>query len=82
MKQCKRCRCGFEPNSNAQKYCSDCAYIVNLNKAKKSVNKKRQKTIGTFGATPIMKNGQINFKAEHKAIIKEMQRLGLRKVHA
>ena len=78
-KQCKRCRCDFKPNSNAQKFCSDCAYVENLDKAKKSAQRKRQKAIGTFGATPVMKDGQINFKAEHRAIIREMQRLGLRK---
>jgi hypothetical protein len=81
-KQCKRCRCNFKPNSNAQKFCSDCAYIVNLDKARKSAQKKRQKTNGTFGADPIKKNGKINFEAEHRAIKRELIRIGLRKNYA
>lgn len=32
-----------------------------------------------FGAKPIKKEGKIDFEAEHKAILKELKRLGLRK---
>lgn len=77
---CERCKCKTEKKSNSQKYCPSCSYVVYFEKCKKAANLKRQKTEGTFGAHPIKnKRGNINFKAEHKAIIKEMVRLGLRR---
>jgi len=76
---CAHCKQKTPKNSNSQKYCPSCAYNKKLETKKSYQNKKRQKEDGTFGAHPIRnKAGKINFKAEHKAILKEMVRLGLR----
>jgi len=75
-------KCNIKTINNKQKYCKNCAYIVQLERKKKFINDKRKKEKGTFGPNPIKgKNGAINFDAEQKAILKEMRRLGLRKKH-
>lgn len=80
-KFCARCKKEIKhPKNNKQKYCKDCAYIVDLERSKLAAKKKRQITTGTLGPNPIKnKNGSINIKAEHHAILKEMKKLGLRK---
>lgn len=76
---CARCKQKISVNSNSQKYCKDCAYIVQLEKKRKYIAAKRKKEEGLFGPRPIRKkDGTINFNAEKKAIQKEMERLGLR----
>lgn len=77
---CERCSIKIVKTSNSQKYCKSCAYIVKLETGRVFQQKRRIKEEGTLGPHPIKnKNGIINFKAEHKAILKELKRLGLRK---
>jgi len=79
-KFCDRCKEKFKPTNNKQKYCADCAYIIDLEKSKQAAQRKRQSEVGTFGSKPIKKkDGTINVKAEKHAILREMKRLGLRK---
>lgn len=78
-KFCARCKEKIQSVSNKQKYCRDCAYVIHLEKSKLAVNKKRQREEGAFGPKPIKKkDGSINIKAEQKAILREIKRLGLR----
>lgn len=78
--RCERCSKLYRRNSNAQKYCKLCAYIVHLEGMRRIRNKKRQKEEGFLGPHPIKnKDGSININAERRAILKELTRLGLRK---
>lgn len=81
---CVRCKEDLQPPvSNKQKYCKDCAFVVHLEQMRHAAKKKRQLTTGTFGSNPIKrKDGTINYRAEHKAIQREMVKLGLRGKHA
>lgn len=77
---CGKCGGKTEKNSNAQQYCPHCAYVRNLEKANMAAHAKRMKEEGTLGPHPIYKkNGKLNIRAEHNAVLKEMKRLGLRK---
>jgi len=76
---CDNCGTRITKTSNAQKYCTNCAPIIQLFKKRRNLKKKREKA-GSLGAHLIKrKNGKPNFKAEAKAIKKELKRLRLRK---
>lgn len=76
-KQCERCRCDFEPNSNAQKYCKDCAYMITYWKRAKYRKLKREERI--FECKAIRnKDGSIDFDREGKEVRHLLKYYGLR----
>ena len=83
---CERCGdcieyCG---TGRPPKYCEQCKYIVNLIQTKKRMQMKRKydEELGTRNFSSKMKrnsDGTPNFRAENRAIRKELRDLGLMK---
>lgn len=77
---CDKCGIRIKKVVHNHKYCKSCAYKVYLEKMLLRQKKHCSKIASALGPHMRYKeDGEPDFKAEHKAIKKEMKRLGLRK---
>ncbi len=77
MKPCDKCGQDFEPNSNSQKHCKDCAYMLQYWKSKTKDKLKQEKKVSECKAVR-NKDGTIDFEKEAKEFKHLLKFYGLR----
>lgn len=76
---CRRCHKNTKRNSNAQKYCKNCAIVEEIQKRKKRARKQRNSKSLLKEHMLRHEDGSPDFEAEAEIIKKEIKRLGLGK---
>lgn len=83
---CRKCGIEFQPSNfdSTKLYCPRCRDFVKLLKMNLRKKVETQLKLGTtdFDSHLIKKNGEPDYDAEHKAIIMEMNNLGLKHGHS